>query len=104
VPASVAKVAGMLASASLYIYLCHWQIYPAYEFELPWLATGLSLAAGVVFWQAVTRATPLVERGGARVWRGIREGQRCLSLRRYPSRDPHPAAPRAASQPVRLAR
>ena len=40
VPAVVARGAGVLASASLYIYLVHWQIYPAYEFSLPWLATG----------------------------------------------------------------
>jgi zinc transporter ZupT len=46
----------------LYIYLVHWQIYPAYEFSLPWLATGLSLAAGIAFWLVVSRATPTVER------------------------------------------
>ncbi len=62
-PRVVARSAGVLASASLYIYLCHWQIYPAYEFELPWLATGLSLAAGVAFWWVVTRVSPWLARG-----------------------------------------
>ncbi len=62
VPRSAASAAAVLASASLYIYLCHWQIYPAYEFELPWLATSLSLAAGVVFWWVATRVATSVER------------------------------------------
>ena len=62
VPVTVARVASVLGSASLYVYLCHWQIYPAYEFELPWLATGLSLAAGVAFWFVASRVTATVER------------------------------------------
>ena len=61
VPALVARLAGVLAGASLFIYLCHWQIYPAYEFSLPWLATGLSLAAGVAFWRVNNRLAPRVE-------------------------------------------
>jgi hypothetical protein len=60
-PASLARATAVLASASLYIYLCHWQIYPAYEFELPWLATSLSLAAGIGFWWVASRATATVE-------------------------------------------
>ena len=61
VPAAVARLAGVLAGASLFIYLCHWQIYPAYEFSLPWLATGLSLSAGVVLWRVNTWLAPRVE-------------------------------------------
>ena len=61
VPTVIARSAGVLASASLYVYLCHWQIYPAYEFELPWLATSLSLAAGIAFWWVASRATAYVE-------------------------------------------
>ena len=71
VPVVVSRVAGVLASASLYIYLVHWQIYPAYEFRLPWLATGLSLASGIVFWWLVSRATPGVENA-------VRRGRRRL--------------------------
>jgi hypothetical protein len=92
VPALLARSAGVLASASLYIYLVHWQIYPAYEFSLPWLATGLSLAAGIAFYLVVTRATPTVER-----WFGeIQENRLWLSPRRYLSRD-RSSAPLAGS-------
>jgi hypothetical protein len=65
-PAAVARCAAVLGSASLYIYLCHWQIYPAYEFELPWLATSLSLAAGIAFWWVASRASAYVEHGLSR--------------------------------------
>ncbi len=103
VPAVVARLAGTLAGASLYIYLCHWQIYPAYEFSLPWLATGLSLLAGVVFWRTTVAATPYVERGLARAGRRwgvtrvtpspsaeIRGGPRQFSPRRCLTRDATP--------------
>jgi hypothetical protein len=87
VPAVVARTAGVLASASLYIYLVHWQIYPAYEFSLPWLATGLSLAAGIAFWWLVTKATPTAER-----WFGeIQDNRPWLFPRRYLTRDRNPA-------------
>ena len=62
VPVTVARCAGVLGAASLYIYLSHWQIYPAYEFELPWLATGLSLVAGIAFWFVASRTATYVER------------------------------------------
>ena len=45
-------VIGALAAASMFIYLTHWQVYPPLEDELPWLATLLSLAVGVVVWKA----------------------------------------------------
>ena len=37
----------VLAAASLWIYLLHWQVYPHLEHRIPWLATVLSLAVGV---------------------------------------------------------
>ncbi|MGH3368638.1 MAG: AMP-binding protein, partial [Nocardioidaceae bacterium] len=61
-PAGVARPVGVLASASLYIYLVHWQVYPHLEDELPLLATLLSLVAGVLLWQAAERVTPSVVR------------------------------------------
>jgi acyl-CoA synthetase (AMP-forming)/AMP-acid ligase II len=66
-PAVVVRVAGVLASASLYIYLAHWQIYPHLEDRLPLAATGLSLLGGIAFWQVATRATPWVQRAGGRL-------------------------------------
>ncbi|MCD6640533.1 MAG: non-ribosomal peptide synthetase [Nocardioides sp.] len=47
-PGAVAKVTGVLAGASLWIYLTHWQVYPRLEDTAPWLALGLSLVVGVV--------------------------------------------------------
>ena len=61
VPSSVARVTGVLASASLYIYLAHWQIYPHLEDSYPLLATVLSLLGGIVFWQLTSWASPYVE-------------------------------------------
>ncbi len=63
VPHQLARVSGVLASASLYIYLAHWQIYPHLEDRVPVLATLLSLLGGILLWQAVERATPYVVRG-----------------------------------------
>jgi len=62
VPSPLARLSGVLAGASLYIYLAHWQIYPHLEDSYPLLATLLSLAAGVAFWQLAVRLTPYVER------------------------------------------
>lgn len=83
VPRVVSRVAGVLASASLFIYLCHWQIYPAYEFEMPWLATGLSLAAGIMSWIVVSRVTPRVETAFA----GMGHNHPWFTTRRYATRD-----------------
>jgi hypothetical protein len=58
VPSRLAQAAGVLAAASLYIYLAHWQVYPYLEDRFPLLATALSLVAGVAFWQFHTRAVP----------------------------------------------
>ncbi|HET6563343.1 MAG TPA: AMP-binding protein [Marmoricola sp.] len=91
VPAPVARICGVLAGASLYIYLVHWQVYPAYEFSLPWLATTLSLTAGIVFWWVVGRISPWVSRTVAgvtlRASGEIHHDRGRLSLRRCPERD-----------------
>jgi hypothetical protein len=96
VPALAAQACKVLAGASLYIYLVHWQVYPAYEFSLPWLATGLSLAAGVVFWWVVGKTSPWVARGvggvTGRVPGEIGDDRGRFSLRRCPERD-HSTAP-----------
>jgi surface polysaccharide O-acyltransferase-like enzyme len=62
VPSWAVRSIGVLASASLYIYLIHWQVYPHLEYQLPWLATVLSLLAGVVMWRCVERVTAYVAR------------------------------------------
>ena len=40
----------LLASASLFIYLTHWVVYPAWETSAPWFGTVLSLSIGVAAW------------------------------------------------------
>ena len=57
---AVARVAGSLAAASLYIYLTHWQVYPHLENSYPLLAVLVSLAVGIGYWLLITRATGYV--------------------------------------------
>ncbi|WP_415975090.1 AMP-binding protein [Rhodococcus sp. 077-4] len=58
-PAMVSRVAGVLASASLYIYLTHFQIYLPLRDDHPWLAFALSIIVGILYWQAVDFALSL---------------------------------------------
>jgi len=74
VPAAAARVLAVLAGASLYIYLVHWQVYPHLEHHIPWLATVLSLLAGVLLWQVVERVTPPVVRAARRLAGAPRRG------------------------------
>jgi acyl-CoA synthetase (AMP-forming)/AMP-acid ligase II len=76
VPSWIARAAGMLAGASLHIYLVHWQIYPHLENSHPLLATLLSLLCGIGFWKLATAATPYVEGRVADAARSIRRVRR----------------------------
>ncbi|TQK73041.1 AMP-binding protein [Nocardioides sp. SLBN-35] len=51
---------GVVASASLYVYLTHWQVYPWFETRWPLGGLLASLAVGVVAWQVVNRASARV--------------------------------------------
>lgn len=53
-PAALCRVAAMLAAASLYVYLTHWQVYRPL-IETPLFAVLASLAAGIVYWQVAVR-------------------------------------------------
>ena len=57
VPRLAGRVAGVLASGSLYVYLTHWQVYPHLEMRYPALAVLASFAVGIGYWQLVTRLT-----------------------------------------------
>ncbi|WP_200936198.1 non-ribosomal peptide synthetase, partial [Marmoricola sp. Leaf446] len=61
-PRLAVRAAALLAAASLYVYLVHWQVYPHFEDTRPLLGVLLSLGAGVALWWAVDRATPRVRR------------------------------------------
>ncbi len=54
VPTRLARAAGVLAGASLFIYLTHWQVYPPLEDSgHQWLALGASLAVGIAYGRLV---------------------------------------------------
>ncbi|MCU1417583.1 MAG: AMP-dependent synthetase, partial [Schumannella sp.] len=44
-----ARAAGMVAAASLYIYLTQWQIYPHLEDRIPLLAVATSIAGAMAY-------------------------------------------------------
>jgi acyl-coenzyme A synthetase/AMP-(fatty) acid ligase len=51
---------GVVASASLYVYLTHWQVYPWFETRWPLGGLLASLAVGVLAWQVVNRVSAWV--------------------------------------------
>lgn len=53
------RVAGLLAGASLYIYLTHWQVFPRFGESAPAAAVLASLAVGIAYAAAVPRVTRL---------------------------------------------
>lgn len=73
VPAVVAGTLGTVASASMFVYLTHWQVYPPIEEVSPPLAIAASFAVGLAAWWAWGRVTgwldPLRPRRGARARR-----------------------------------
>lgn len=67
---SLNRVAGLLAGASLYIYLVHWQVFPHLDQISSLLATVASLAAGIAF-TALVRVTRRLPR-----WSSLDGGRR----------------------------
>ena len=57
VPSFMAGAVGTAASASLFVYLTHWQVYPPIEEVSPPLAVVASFAVGLAAWWAWGRAT-----------------------------------------------
>lgn len=65
-PPAAASVVRVLAGASLWIYLTHWQVYPPLEDAgHPYLAVLASLAVGIACWLAHARVLTLLRRVGA---------------------------------------
>lgn len=62
VPRGLHRLTALLASASLYIYVTHWLVYPLLDPAHKGLSVIASLAAGVAYWAAATRAMALVEK------------------------------------------
>jgi hypothetical protein len=65
-PPVVSRLAGVLATSSLYIYLTHWQVYPTWEHSIPALALGASLVVGVAYERLVALVVAHWRRGTAR--------------------------------------
>lgn len=61
-PRVLVGVTGTLASASLYVYLTHWQVYPHLEDRWPLAGLLASLAVGVLAWRLVERMPARVDR------------------------------------------
>ncbi len=95
IPAILVAPVGVLAAASLFIYLCHWQVYPSLEDAgHSVLATVLSLSGGVGLWWVASGE--------------IRDNLRWFNLRRYATSDPRTrlrgaARPRRDDQPAHIA-
>ncbi len=72
VPGALARGAAVLAAASLYIYLVHWEIWPLFRdwYGIPSLVA--SLVVGITLWQAASqapRALAIVRRWAGEVTR-----------------------------------
>ncbi|WP_051485532.1 non-ribosomal peptide synthetase [Nocardioides sp. J54] len=76
---------GALASASLYVYLTHWQVYPHLEDRWPLGGLLASLAVGLLAWRVVERLAPAATRL-ARLPQHVRPARR-------PDPRPTPARP-----------
>ena len=64
VPRRLVGPVSVLASASLFVYVTHWQVYPHLEHSVPVLATALSFAVGVGYWRL---SRPLLRAVGRRL-------------------------------------
>lgn len=56
VPRGLRRLTALLASASMYIYVSHWLVYPYLPDTHKGLAVGICLAAGVGYWAVASRA------------------------------------------------
>jgi hypothetical protein len=63
-PRAAVGLVGRLASASLYIYLTHWQVYPHLEYRWPLGGLLASLLVGIAAWRLVDHVSAL----GRRRW------------------------------------
>ncbi|WP_436698919.1 AMP-binding protein [Nocardioides sp. BYT-33-1] len=61
-PRPLVPPTGVLASASLYVYLTHWQVYPWFESRWPLGGLLASLAVGIVTWRLVNRVPAWTQR------------------------------------------
>jgi hypothetical protein len=92
-PRWLGLAAGTVASASLYVYLTHFMIYPHLMAYSSPLAMAACVVFGVAYWRAVLRAGNLVA--------PVREGASALLRRLRAGGAQQPHAQRKADSPVR---
>ncbi len=81
VPLGLQRVAVWLASASLFIYLTHWLVYPPLALLHPAVAVLGSLVAGVLYWALVMRVMGWMRRRGRRGAQDPADSDRALAVR-----------------------
>ncbi|MFC9772083.1 MULTISPECIES: AMP-binding protein [unclassified Pseudarthrobacter] len=62
VPRGLHRITALLASASLYIYVTHWLVYPVFAPTDQALAVLASLIAGILYWAGATRVMGIAEK------------------------------------------
>lgn len=77
VPALLHRPLGLLATASLYIYVTHWVVFQDIRDLNPWLAVAASVAAGLLYWATVAKAGAFLQQ---RRRAGVRRGRKPLPL------------------------
>lgn len=78
-PARLLPVVRVLAASSLYVYLTHWELYPAVAGATdPFIALVASLVAGAATWWIVERVTALARAAAAAAGAGSRVAGRTL--------------------------
>ncbi|WP_377644525.1 AMP-binding protein [Oryzobacter terrae] len=96
VPRALVPLLQVLASASLFTYVVHWQVLQELR-STPWVAFGAGLAAGVLAWWLWTQAGRLAARARTRVRARARARARAEVSRRAR----RPRATRARATPAR---
>jgi acyl-CoA synthetase (AMP-forming)/AMP-acid ligase II len=67
-PKRAGRAIGLVAAASMYIYLTHWQLWPPLTTAMPIeVALPVTIAGGIVAWMVASRLTALT-RGALRAW------------------------------------
>jgi acyl-CoA synthetase (AMP-forming)/AMP-acid ligase II len=104
VPAPLAPALALVAGASLFVYLTHWQVYPLVRGTDPWLAVVVSLAVGVLYAEVAGRVTAVVERRTGQLLASARRAAaagRPVRATSTPTRVPTASASASRQSPVR---
>jgi len=76
VPALLTGALGAIASASMFVYLTHWQVYPPIEEVSPALAVVASFAVGLAVWRLYGIASRALSGAATRIAARVRSPKR----------------------------